>query len=128
MKDELEKKIYERWPNWFRPQGPITDTLIPFGLPGDGWFQVIWDLCEKLEALGEEALKGFEVTQVKEKFGGLRFYYKGGNPELIDPLVSEAEVKADETCEQCGKPGRLRGNRGWILTLCDECDKATSQA
>jgi hypothetical protein len=34
------------------------------------------DLCEKLEALGEEALKGFEVTQVKEKFGGLRFYYK----------------------------------------------------
>jgi hypothetical protein len=118
MKEELEKKIYERWPKWFRPQGPITETLIPFGLPGDGWFQIIWDLCESLEPYtGDD----FEVVQVKEKFGGLRFYTQGGgNHEKINEMINVAEAKAYETCEYCGAPGKSRGGP-WIKTLCDAC-------
>jgi hypothetical protein len=58
------------------------------------------------------------VTQVKEKFGTLRFYYSGGD-EYIEGLVSMAESMSAVTCEECGKPGRTNNN-GWLRTLCEE--------
>jgi len=58
------------------------------------------------------------ATQVKEKFGGLRFYYNGGD-EYIDGITAMAEAMAEITCETCGKPGK-KTNHGWIRTLCDE--------
>jgi hypothetical protein len=57
------------------------------------------------------------ATQVKEKFGTLRFYYDGGN-DIIDGMVRMAEAMSEVTCEQCGAPGEERGG-GWIVTLCD---------
>lgn len=57
------------------------------------------------------------VTQVKEKFGTLRFYYEGGD-EYISGLVSMAESMSAVTCEKCGAPGKQR-HGGWIRTLCD---------
>jgi hypothetical protein len=60
------------------------------------------------------------VAQVKEKFGGLRFYYEGGD-EAVAGMVRMAEAWAEHTCEECGKPGQSRTD-GWIKTLCDEHD------
>jgi hypothetical protein len=57
------------------------------------------------------------VQQIKEKFGGLRFYYDGGDL-YIDGLVSMAESWAGQTCETCGNKGQQR-HGGWIRTLCD---------
>jgi hypothetical protein len=57
------------------------------------------------------------VTQIIEKFGGLRFYYDGGD-EYISGLVSMAESWAEHTCETCGNKGERRSG-GWIRTLCD---------
>jgi hypothetical protein len=34
-------------------------------------------------------------------------------------MVTMAEVWAAHTCEECGKPGKLRSG-GWFQTLCDE--------
>lgn len=61
------------------------------------------------------------AVQVKEKFGTLSFYMSSGNDEIWN-LIREAERKSAKTCEECGKPGKLRGG-GWIKTLCDECAK-----
>lgn len=58
------------------------------------------------------------AEQVKEKFGGLRFYYRGGD-EYIRGLVSFAESMSYRVCEDCGKPGTV-GGRGWIRTLCSD--------
>lgn len=58
------------------------------------------------------------VRQIKEKFGGLRFYYDGGD-EHIAGMVSMAESWAARTCETCGNKGKQRSG-GWIRTLCDE--------
>lgn len=58
------------------------------------------------------------VDQVKEKFGGLRFYYSGGDDE-ISGMVRMAESWASVTCEVCGVPGSTR-HGGWIRTLCDK--------
>ena len=65
-----------------------------------------------------EIIHQVTVTQVKEKFGTLRFYYSGGD-EYIDGLVSMAESMSACTCEECGKPGRTNSG-GWLRTLCEE--------
>lgn len=56
--------------------------------------------------------------QVKEKFGGLRFYYSGGD-DTIDNLATFAEALSERTCDVCGAPGKQSGG-GWIVTRCKE--------
>lgn len=58
------------------------------------------------------------VDQVKEKFGGLRFYYTGGD-DTIRGMVAVAESLSAITCEECGAPGDQTSD-GWIKTLCNE--------
>lgn len=82
---------------------------------GDGWFDLIWNLCEQIEKIIPE---NFEVIQVKEKFGTLRFY-ADNNTKEIDKLIMEAEEKSAITCEVCGKPGKLR-REGWLSVKCEE--------
>jgi hypothetical protein len=60
-------------------------------------------------------------VQVKEKYGGLRFYVNGGNVDT-DKLISEAEALSYEICEVCGKKGKPNED-GWISTLCKKCRK-----
>jgi hypothetical protein len=123
MKHELEQRIVERWPDWFDVHGSIQSTLMPFGFEhSDGWFDIIWRLCEHLEPLvaqfERESGLEFKVLQVKEKFGGLRFY-SNFSDEAISHVIRDAEAESLKTCEVCGKPGKP--NRGgWIKTCCAE--------
>lgn len=57
------------------------------------------------------------ATQIKEKFGGLRFYYMGGD-NYVRGLVAMAETMSEVTCEICGDPAVGRPS-AWIKTLCD---------
>jgi hypothetical protein len=72
-----------------------------------------------LKRLRWDPYTGFKVDQVKEKFGGLRYYTDSGNSR-IDGFIRLAERLADVTCEECGKHGKERPG-GWIRTLCDSC-------
>ena len=65
-----------------------------------------------------EPIQDVIAIQVKEKFGGLRFYYSGGD-DYIRGIVSMAECMSYRTCEVCGSPG-TSNNEGWIRTLCEE--------
>jgi hypothetical protein len=62
-----------------------------------------------------------EATQVKEKYGTLRFYTTGVSG-YVDGLISMAESMSAVTCEECGNPGKLRGGY-WVYTACDEHTK-----
>jgi hypothetical protein len=77
---------------------------------GPGWASLIDAIFDRLP---EDAY----ILQVKEKWGGLRFYISGSR-ELLD-FISEMENKSLEMCEICGQPGKPREG-GWIRTLCDE--------
>ena len=57
------------------------------------------------------------IGQIKEKFGGLRFYYDGGDDQICG-MVDMAETWAGYTCEKCGNKGQRRDG-GWVRTLCD---------
>ena len=130
MRKELEQKLAERWPTWFNLHGDARQTRMADGFShGDGWFDILWRLCENLEPLVTEAEKvsgcPFEVLQVKEKFGGLRLYVSHLT-EAIWARIEEAELESLRTCELCGDPGRRREG-GWIQTLCESHAHAREQ-
>lgn len=82
---------------------------------GDGWHPLIDMLYDKLSTLQFPP----PITQVKEKFGGLRVYYSYSfdNPSF-DDFVMELERKSYTICETCGTRGALRSG-AWMQTLCD---------
>lgn len=80
-----------------------------------GWWPLVENLIQDLIALGWDR----DLHQVKEKFGGLRFYV-GETTEEISKRIAKAEADSFKICEYCGKPGKRRTGV-WILTLCDEC-------
>ena len=58
------------------------------------------------------------AVQVKEKFGGLRFYVNGGNEDQHRE-IAWAEDLSYRVCEQCGTMRDVKvWNQGWIRTLC----------
>ena len=92
-------------------KGPIVDP--GFFCVGNGWFGLIKSLIEDLNELGWDK----QTCQVKEKFGGLRFYINSGTSD-IHRRILQAETDSYTICEKCGEPGKIRNN-GWYLTLCD---------
>jgi hypothetical protein len=57
-----------------------------------------------------------KIDQIKEKFGGMRFYYSGGDKK-VDGMVTFASYLTSKTCEVSGEKGELCSNRGWYKTL-----------
>ena len=129
MKKELEDKLFEKYPKIFKQKDlPMSETCMCWGFEcGDGWYNILDILCKQIQwhidkNLKEDELEGnvqVEATQVKEKFGGLRFYYHGGN-DFINGLVWMAEGMSERTCERCGAPGKP-GGTSWVTTLCESC-------
>jgi hypothetical protein len=65
-----------------------------------------------------EPIEQVIAVQVKEKFGGLRFYYNGGD-EYIRGAVDMAEMLSLATCDVCGDRGHYNLNNGWVSTRCE---------
>lgn len=130
--DELEANYPKMYA---RPYGGVCT--------GPGWWPIITQLSfainqhmKRIEHRrnwciehGEEPPEPVEqvvVSQIKEKFGGLRFYYDGGD-EYIAGLVEMAEVWAENSCEVCGAPGKNSNVRGWLQTLCETHKKERNE-
>ena len=67
--------------------------------------------------LEEETLKVPVAVQVKEKFGGLRFYVQAATDKHYN-YITFAESMSYHTCEECGALGKTYTD-GWHKTLCD---------
>jgi hypothetical protein len=120
MKPETEVKLVRDFPQIFRDWGgnPM-ETCMSWGLEvGEGWVTLIRKLCDDIMATNPP--EDFKAEQVKEKFGGLRFYWSGGTDE-ISKLVDSAEAESYKTCENCGSKENITSEGAWITTLCKEC-------
>lgn len=111
-----------RYPHFF-PSGPL-----PWGFEvGEGWTSLIETLFARIDTLVHEAPGvSIEILQVKEKFGGLRFYYAlngadEATAQALHEAVDLAAVASTHICERCGRPGDLHNRSGWLGTLCAAC-------
>ena len=122
--DTFAKHMEERFPKMF------SDKYGGFAC-GEGWWPILEKLCSNIQShldwknKQSEVVPQVTVAQIKEKFGGLRFYYDGGD-EHINGMVRMAEAWADASCEECGAPGKRRDG-GWIKTLCDHHEAERQQ-
>lgn len=99
------------------PLATATTTMYITG-GSDGWEEIILEGIGQIEEELEKNPVPFSITDIKSKFGGLRFYYNGGSEE-IEQIVDSMEARSRTTCEVCGALGRLKG-QGWVYTACPQ--------
>jgi len=89
----------------------------------EGWCDLIERTCIRIENALDNG-DTVKITQIKEKYGTLRFYWNGRLPSEIKAEVGEAvslaEARSACTCEICGAEGRLYSRGGWLATACFE--------
>ena len=97
----------------------------------DGWYQLVRKLAAHAEELARDAGLDPEsdtwphAAQVKEKFGGLRFYLEGGTPEIhgkFFDMMMAVEQESRTVCERCGALGQVMNDGGYIHTSCALCE------
>ena len=139
MMDKLSELMVAH-PGLFRGTPPAVASELPAG-----WFDIVDALCRDIEALLGSEPDRFVVTQIKEKLGGLRFYFsvegvedmfvdmhtdrgvrtivnKGDGPPLMDELrslVAASSLRSTITCQDCGASGVRAARGAWVGTLCE---------
>lgn len=126
MKKELQEKLFHKYPKIFRQRTlPMTETAMCWGIDtGEGWYFLIDTLCELLQwDIDKNGHPQIEASQVKEKFGTLRFYTNGSN-ERQEGYINFAEYLSGFICEECGSNKDVKQSKGvWIYTRCSDCMK-----
>lgn len=90
-----------------------------------GWRKAFGlEICKEIkEALikdaGYSGLFKYRISQIKEKFGYLRWYDVNGT-KGTDEVVEKYEDISSRTCVLCGKPAKWI-TKGWISPYCDDC-------
>jgi len=116
MNQELTEKLYKNYEKLF---GEGLD----FGFEcGDGWYPIINKMCRMIQ-YNVDSTKSEQVVacQVKEKFGGLRFYINGGSEKAYD-IISFFESLSYIICEKCGSTeGETKTEGHWMSTRCNSC-------
>ncbi len=140
MREELDKRLCEKYPKIFKDRGgSMQETCMCWGVEhGDGWYDIVESLCSTIQShvdwkrrqnqglSDKEFDENHQViaVQVKEKFGGLRFYVNNSD-DYVNGAITLAESMSYRTCESCGDKGHRRSG-GWIRTLCDKCQAGKS--
>jgi hypothetical protein len=138
---KLEKNwetLYEKYSDLFVNRHKTRrESCLSFGVECDlGWYDLISSVCWMIKQhedniVNQTAWRQKEnpdykcefspvnFDQIKEKFGGLRIYFSGGD-DYVEGLVSMAEAMSYNICEVCGERG-VPNKEGWIRTLCEKC-------
>ncbi|SHI52140.1 hypothetical protein [Pollutimonas bauzanensis] len=102
---------------------------LPFGLEVHaGWTDLLDTLLSRIETILDDIPDAsFEILQVKEKFGTLRFYYQIDNASdtataAIRQAVEATAAASSFCCERCGASGQLDSKNGWMRVRCRTCD------
>lgn len=116
---DYDKFMCKTFPELFRDRTkPMTETCMCWGFCiGPGWRETLYNLCKQLQLIYNATEVVTVFDQIKEKFGGARFYYHtvceftaDKNPDyiktvndIIDDLVRTAERECDYICASSGE-------------------------
>ena len=106
MRPELTEGLVARHPALLSmPKGTV---IAQRGIEcGDGWHDLIDDTLTAIEKhCASIGSKPPGITQIKEKLGLLRIYFRPYD-EGIEAILHAAEQRSASICEQCGRPGKL---------------------
>lgn len=85
MSPENTSKLIRDFPKLYREAHPLSASSIKYGFSvNDGWYELIYKLSSDIEnaatkeGLSHESMDWPMVTQVKQKFGTLKFYCRTG--------------------------------------------------
>ena len=126
MTPKLDKELCANFPDIMAERGlGAMQTAMCWGFEhDDGWYGILSTAMKLIQShIDIEKRRGKEIEQVvfeqvKEKFGMLTIYYRGGD-EYTKGVISMATAMSRCTCEVCGNPG-YANKTGWIKTLCDK--------
>jgi len=139
MRDELDEALCKKYPKIFKMRNATAqESCMCWGFShGDGWYDILDAACANIQSHTDwkrktEPYAGMSdeefcdihqpvAAQVKEKFGGLRFYVDNCD-DYVRGVIAMTESMSYRTCEYCGSQGVKRPG-GWIKTLCDPCNK-----
>ncbi|MFK4448353.1 hypothetical protein ABH944_008411 [Caballeronia udeis] len=104
MSPELDHQLCTRYPETFARRHD-RDAPIAFGIETcDCWFDLLDALCTSLQWATRQGDPQVVADQVKEKFGGLRFYYDQAISVRQEGMISLAEGLSQRWCAgHCGR-------------------------
>lgn len=124
------KVLIERFP-FLMPRNRWTDKIpedfdysyTELDAMPDGWRKAFGEqMCEEIRAelVRVNYLDKYRITQIKEKYGSLRWYDLGCTERILHEIIPKYESLSVRTCIQCGKPA-TKISTGWISPYCDVC-------
>ena len=126
MTPDLDRLLCARYPQIFaRRNLPMDKSCMFFGFPGNGWFDLIDVLSERLQFWTDRRHAPQVIAeQVKEKLGLLEVYVDAANRD--DHITGEqkgmirmASAMSAKLCEVCGRPGWLiDDDETWYRVRC----------
>lgn len=92
----------------------------------EGWRKCFGlQMCDDiLAALIESGIKpeDYQIVQIKEKYGSLR-WYDNGAPEKVHDVILKYGYLSEHVCINCGKIDVPIYYNGWVYPCCDKCAK-----
>ena len=133
MNEENTKKLFEKYPKLYAQKDlPNTASLMCYGFPGNGWFNLIDDLSADLQDTCDRYGVQIEAVQVKSKWGGMRYYYGVKDLENIEvddtflkeinQLIKTAESKSFDICQGCAN---IKEEENKNQSYCQTCKYKT---
>lgn len=122
MRKALDDLLCERYPLIFAERHlPMQESCMYWGFScGDGWLTLIDTLCAQLQSHTDlNGAPQVVATQVKEKFGELRFYVQAAD-DYQRGMIAFATAMSAQLCEECGHPGQRLNRGGWVRTCCEK--------
>ena len=141
MDQELQNALFEKYPQLFSNRGKSRmESCMYWGIEcNNGWYELLSSICWRIFQHEQNISERIAVRnkfgtqndqsdldyipvkfdQIKEKFGGLRIYFSGGD-DYVEGIIDMAEEYSYKVCEVCGNSGKPNKG-GWITTLCNNC-------
>lgn len=127
-KQTESKKLIERYP-FLLPQHALSGThstgfesTVLDDMPV-GWRAAFGEeLCKEImeELVRNNCVDSYQVLQIKEKYGELRWYSQGGTERIHREIVPKYERMSRRICIQCGQPATLV-SKSWVAPWCKTC-------
>jgi len=107
MSEEFAKQLKVDFPEVCPTATPTIDV-------GEGWFDLVRQLCQELAKIPQEDRP--KLIAVKEKHGTMDILLDRFHRST--QIMIQIEDRSAEVCEICGGSGRIRADLRWIKTLC----------